>query len=358
MEPNSREIFEFSEEDEASFGAPKIVVVGCGGAGNNTVSCLVRIGLEGARTVAINTDRQHLKMVEADKKILMGGKLTGGLGTGGDPEVGRKAAEQAVTKLEDLLDGADMVFVTAGMGGGTGTGSAPVVARLAKEKGAIVVAMVTTPFHMERARVLVAEEGLEALRAWADTLIVLDNNRLLDHAPDLPLEKAFSVVDQIIAGIIQGLIETLTQPSQINLDFADVRTIMSTGGASFIFVGEGSVRKGPEKIVRSALKNPMLEVDCRGAKACLLHMTGGPDLTLKEAAAIAGALTQELDPKANVIWGARIRPDFEGRVRLMAIITGVKSAQVLEPSESGLKETPAREEHLDREKYARIEVIK
>jgi len=249
MEPDFREIFQFSEEDEASFGKPKIVVVGCGGAGNNTVSRLVRIGLEGARTVAINTDRQHLKMVEADKKILMGGNLTRGLGTGGDPEAGRKAAEQAVTKLDHLLDGADMVFVTAGMGGGTGTGSAPVVARLAKEKGAIVVAMVTTPFHIERTRVLVADEGLEALQAWADTLIVLDNNRLLDCAPDL---------------------------------------------------------------------------------------------TLKEAAAIAGALTQELDPKANVIWGAMIRPDFEGRVRLVAIITGVKSAQVLGPSEPGSEETPAR----------------
>jgi len=357
MKPGLWGTFRSSEEDEQSFGMPRIVIVGCGGAGSNVVSRLARIDLEGAKTVAINTDRQHLKTVKADKKILMGEKLTGCLGTGGDIQLGRKAAVQAVTKLEDLLDGADMVFVTAELGGGTGTGSAIVVARLAKQKGAIVVAMVTTPVHMKRARVLAAEEGLEALRACADTLIVLDNNRLLDCAPDLPLEEAFSVVDQNIAEIIKGLTEILTQPSQINLDFADVRTIMSAGGASFIFVGEENVKRGPEMIVGSVLKNPMMEVDYRGAKACLLHMTGGPDLTLKEAAAIAGALTQELDLKANVIWGARIRPDYEGRVRLVAIITGVRSAQVLGPLERSLEETPAREEP-DSEKYARIEVIK
>ncbi len=343
MKPSLWGTFWSSEEDEQSFGMPNIVVVGCGGAGSNIVSRLARIGLEGAKTVAINTDRQHLKTVKADKKILMGEKLTWGLGTGGDTEASRKAAEQAGPRLQDLLDGADMVFVTGELGGGTGTGSAIVVARLAKQKGAIVVAMVTTPFHMERARVLAAEEGLEALRACADTLIVLD--------------KAFSAVDQIMAEIIKGLTEILTQPSQINLDFADVRTIMSAGGASFIFVGEENVKRGPEMIVGSVLKNPMMEVDCRGANACLLHMTGGPDLTLKEAAAIAGALTQELDLKANVIWGVRIRPDYEGRVRLVAIITGVRSAQVLGPLERSLEETPAREEP-DREKYARIEVIK
>jgi len=261
------------------------------------------------------------------------------------------------------------VFVLAGMGGGTGTGSAPVVAQLAKEVGALVVAMVTTPFHVERARLFVAEEGLENLRAYADTTIVMDNNRLLECAPHLPLKQAFSVVDGIIAEIIQGICETLTSPSLINLDYADVHTIMSTGGASFMFVGEGSMKNSPEKIVRSALKNPLLDVDFRGAKACLLHMTGGPDMTLKEAAAIAGALTLDLDPRANVIWGARINSEFAGKVRLMAIITGVKSAQVLGPAEfhRGIvqerarekvpERVPERERHIDK-KYARIDVIK
>jgi len=335
---------------------PKILVVGCGGAGNNTVSRLARMGLAGAKTVAVNTDNQHLKTAQADEKILIGQKLTRGMGAGGDPEVGRKAAELAAAELDSMLRGADLVFVIAGLGGGTGTGSAPVVARLAKERGAIVVAMVTTPFHLERARIFVAEVGLEALSGYADTSIVMDNNRLLECAPHLPLQHAFSVVDQIIAEIVQGICETLTSPSLINLDFADVCTIMSSGGASFMFVGEGKMKSSPEKIVRTALKNPLLDVDYRGAGACLLHMTGGPDMTMKEAAAIAGALTQELDPKANVIWGARIRPEFTGKVRLMAIITGVKSAQVLAPSQSRQFRQP-REKQID-QKYAKIDMIK
>jgi cell division protein FtsZ len=333
-----------------------ILVVGCGGAGSNTVSRLFRMGLSGARTVAINTDNQHLTAAQADEKILIGQKITRGMGAGGDPEVGRKAAENAEADLEKMVRGADLVFVIAGLGGGTGTGSAPVVARLAKERGAIVVAMVTTPFHLERARIFIAEEGLEALRGYADTSIVMDNNRLLECAPHLPVQHAFSVVDQIVAEIVQGICETLTSPSLINLDFADVCTIMRSGGASFMFVGEGKMKSSPEKIVRTALKNPLLDVDYRGATACLLHMTGGPDMTMKEAAAIAGALTQELDPRANVIWGARIRPDFTGKVRLMAIITGVKSAQVLacpRQRQSG----PEREKQIAL-KVSKIDVIK
>jgi cell division protein FtsZ len=335
-----------SKEYEDGFGMPKILVVGCGGAGNNTVSRLARMGLAGAKTVAVNTDNQHLKTAQADEKILIGQKLTRGMGAGGDPKVGRKAAELAAAELESMLRGADLVFVIAGLGGGTGTGSAPVVARLAKERGAIVVAMVTTPFHLERARIFVAEEGLEALSGYADTSIVMDNNRLLECAPHLPFQHAFSVVDQIIAEIVQGICETLTSPSLINLDFADVCTVMGAGGASFMFVGESKMKSSPEKIVRAALKNPLLDVDYRGAGACLLHMTGGPDMTMKEAAAIAGALTQELDPKANVIWGARIRPEFTGKVRLMAIITGVKSAQVLAPPQSR-RFRPQREKQID-----------
>jgi len=345
-----------SSEYEDGFGLPKILVVGCGGAGNNTVSRLARMGLAGAKTVAVNTDNQHLQTARADEKILIGQKLTRGMGAGGDPEVGRKAAELAAPELESLLRGADLIFVIAGLGGGTGTGSAPVVARLAKERGAIVVAMVTTPFHLERARIFVAEEGLEQLRGYADTSIVMDNNRLLECAPHLPFQHAFSVVDHIIAEIVQGICETLTSPSLINLDFADVCTIMNSGGASFMFVGEGKMKNSPEKIVRTAWKNPLLDVDYSGARACLLHMTGGPDMTMKEAAAIAGALTQELDPRANVIWGARIRPDFAGKVRLMAIITGVKSAQVLTPFQSR-RFRPQREKLID-QKYAKVDMIK
>jgi len=328
---------------EEDFGLPKILVIGCGGAGNNAVSRLSRYGLPGARTLAINTDNQQLTAARADAKILIGQRLTRGMGAGGDPDLGRRAAELAAPELEGILKDADLVFVLAGLGGGTGTGSAPVVARLARERGAIVVALVTTPFHLEKARVFAAEEGLELLRSHADTSIVMDNNRLLQCAPHLPLEDAFSFVDELIADIVSGICETITEPSLINLDYADLCTIMRSGGASFMFVGEASMKSSPEKIVRAALKSPLLDVDYRGAGACLLHLTGGPDMSMKEAAAIAGALTQELDPKANVIWGARIQPDLAGKVRLLAIITGVKSAQVLSATrQEGERQHPQR----------------
>ncbi len=335
------------------FGLPKILVIGCGGAGNNAVSRLARYGLPGARTLAINTDNQQLSAARADAKILIGQRLTRGMGAGGDPDLGRRAAELAMPELEGILKDADLVFVLAGLGGGTGTGSAPVVARLARERGAIVVALVTTPFHLEKARVFAAEEGLELLRSHADTSIVMDNNRLLHCAPHLPLEDAFSFVDEIIADIVSGICETITQPSLINLDYADLCTVMRSGGASFMFVGEASMKSSPEKIVRAALKNPLLDVDYRGAGACLLHLTGGPDMSMKEAAAIAGALTQELDPEANVIWGARIRPDLAGKVRLLAIITGVKSAQVLSATrQEGERPSPTRAERKKMDELA------
>jgi cell division protein FtsZ len=329
------------QEELEEFGPPKILVVGCGGGGCNTVDRLMKMGLKGAETLAVNTDAQHLGLIEADKKVLIGSKLTRGLGAGGDPEVGKLAAENALSTLQEILQGADMVFVTAGMGGGTGTGAAPVIASLAKEQGSIVVALVTTPFHIEKARVLAAEAGLEVLRKAVDTLIVMDNNRLLEVAPYLPLDRALSVVDQLISEIIKGIAETLTEPSLINLDYADVRTIMRCGGPSFMVVGEGSLKDGAERIVQYSLSTPLLDVDYRGAKGCLLHITGGCDLTLKEAAAIAGTLTKELDPRANVIWGSRIRRGFEGKVRVMAIITGVRSAQVMAPDTVVQAEVPA-----------------
>jgi len=196
------------DDDFEDFGTPSIVIVGCGGAGNNTINRLYNMGVEGAMTIAINTDKQHLDMVQAEKKILIGKSLTRGLGAGGFPEVGRKAAELARGTLEEVLKDADLVFVTAGMGGGTGTGSAPVVAQIAKDQGAIVVGMVSSPFRVERARLIKAEEGIEELRQSADSVIVLDNNRLLEYVPNLPIEQAFSVMDQLIA-------ETAMSPVQI-----------------------------------------------------------------------------------------------------------------------------------------------
>jgi cell division protein FtsZ len=315
--------------DFEDFGLPQIKIVGCGGAGNNTINRLYNIGVDGAETIAVNTDKQHLDVIKADKKILVGKSLTRGLGAGGFPEIGKRAAELARSTLQEVLKDADLVFITAGMGGGTGTGTAPIVAQVAKEAGAIVVGMVSTPFKVERARMVKAEEGIADLRAAADTVIVLDNNRLLEYVPNLPLEQSFSVMDQLISETVKGISETITRPSLINLDFADVKAIMNAGGVAVMLVGETKSQDKSDNVVRTALNHPLLDVDYRGATGALVHITGGPDLTLREAENIAESLTYELDSHANVIWGARIQKDYEGKVRVLAIMTGVQSPQIM-----------------------------
>ena len=315
--------------DDDFVGQPRIVIIGCGGAGNNTVNRIHHMGVSGAETIAINTDKQHLDMIQADKRILIGKSLTKGLGAGGYPDVGKRAAEMARPTLEAILESADLVFITAGMGGGTGTGSAPVVAQIAKEQGAIVVGMVSYPFQVEKARLIRAEEGLEAFASAADSVIVLDNNRLKNFVPNLPLGQAFSVMDQLIGETVKGISETITEPSLINIDYADVRAIMSKGGVAVMLVGESKQQNKAESVVRECLSNPMLDIDYRGATGSLIHITGGTDLTLQDAEEVATSLTYELDPHADVIWGARVRSDMEGKIRVLAIMTGVKSAQIL-----------------------------
>jgi cell division protein FtsZ len=333
MENSEKEQRE-SKTEEATmtgdeFGEPRIVVVGCGGAGNNTVNRLYNIGVAGADVIAINTDKQHLKMIESDTKILVGKSLTQGLGAGGDPEMGARATEMAASTIKDVLGGADLVFITAGMGGGTGTGAAPVVAKIAKEQGAIVVGMVSTPFDVERARNGKAQDGLQNLSSKADSVIVLDNNRLLDYVPNLPIGKAFSVMDQIIAETVKGISETITQPSLINLDYADMTATMSNGGVAVMLVGETQDKNKAEDAVGDALNHPLLDVDYRGATGGLVHITGGPDMTLREANDVATMITDRLDSDANVIWGARIQDDYKGKLRVMAIMTGVEGGNIL-----------------------------
>jgi cell division protein FtsZ len=332
LENDEKEKEQQSTEDTKGFGEPRIVIVGAGGAGNNTVNRLYNIGVDGAETIAINTDRQHLEMIEADTKILVGKSLTNGLGAGGDPSMGERATEMAQGTIKEVIGEADLVFVTAGMGGGTGTGAAPVVSKIAKEQGAIVVGMVSTPFNVERARTVKAEEGLEKLRNEADSIIVLDNNRLLDYVPNLPIGKAFSVMDQIIAETVKGISETITQPSLINLDYADMSSIMNKGGVAVMLVGETQDKNKTEEVVKDAMNHPLLDVDYRGASGGLVHITGGPDLTLDEAEGIASSITDRLEANANVIWGARIQEEYKGKVRVMAIMTGVQSAQILGPT--------------------------
>jgi cell division protein FtsZ len=315
--------------DDDFIGQPRIVIIGCGGAGNNTINRLHHMGVSGAETIAINTDKQHLDMIQADKRVLVGKSLTKGLGAGGYPDVGKRAAEMARPTLEALLESADLCFITAGMGGGTGTGTAPVVAQIAKEQGAIVVGMVSYPFQVEKARLIRAEEGLESLAQTADSVIVLDNNRLKNFVPNLPLGQAFSVMDQLIGETVKGISETITEPSLINIDYADVRAIMSKGGVAVMLVGESKQQNKAESVVRECLSNPMLDIDYRGATGGLIHITGGSDLTLQDAEEIASSLTYELDPQADVIWGARVRNEMEGKVRVMAIMTGVQTGKIL-----------------------------
>ncbi|RLI81834.1 cell division protein FtsZ [Archaeoglobales archaeon] len=320
--------------DIEEFGEPRIIVVGVGGSGNNTVNRLKNIGVSGVTTIAINTDKQHLLAVKADKKVLIGRSLTKGFGTGGYPEIGRKAAELARGTLEELFTCADIVFICAGMGGGTGTGAAPVIAKIAKEQGAIVIGMVQTPFLVERARLFRAEEGLEELRKHADTVIVLDNNKLLEYVPNLPIELAFSVMDQIVAETIKGISDTIVKPSLVNLDFADLRAVMEHGGIAVMLIGEAT--KGHDRVkevVKNCFSQPLLDVDYRGATGALIHISGGPDLTIKEVEEIVENLTFEIEADANVIWGARIEKELEGVVKVIAILTGVKSPNILSQSE-------------------------
>ncbi len=308
------------------FSAPRIMVVGAGGAGCNAVNRLAHMNIAGAQLVAVNTDKQHLSIIDDNiTKILIGKSITRGLGAGGYPEIGAKAAESSKGDLQSVLRGVDMLFISAGMGGGTGTGSAPIIAQMAKEQGAIVIAMVTYPFMLERARTIKAEEGIQKMAAICDTVIVLDNNRLAELVPNLPIQDAFRVADELIARVVSGITETITQPSLINLDFADVRSIMTGRGLSMIAVGESKSVNRVDEAVADCLNNTLLDVDIAGAKGALIHITGGPEMTLGEANAVGTMLTEQLDQNAVVIWGARINPAFENKLEVITVFTGVKS---------------------------------
>lgn len=310
-------------------GQANIKVVSIGGGGGNTLSWLYKKGIKGAECIAINTDKQHLDIHSADKKILIGKEKTRGLGAGGYPEVAKEAAREDLHSIRESLRGADMVFITAGLGGGTGSGAGPVVAQVAKETGAIVIGTVTMPFDMERARVDKAEFALQQLREVCDTVIVIDNNRLVSIAGNLPIAQAFAVANELISTMIKGIVEVIAVPSLVNLDYADVKAIMSNGDVSVIGIGESDSEHRVAEATRRALTNPLLDVSYEGASGALIHVTGGPDLTLDEVNKAAEVVTESLDVDANVIWGARIDENMTGKLRIMTIITGVNSPYVL-----------------------------
>lgn len=309
----------------------KIMVVGCGGMGTNAINRLSSVGIVGAETIALNTDMKHLKTINADRKILIGQELTKGLGAGGYPNVGKQAAEESINEIREALRGTDMVFLIAGMGGGTGTGCAPVVAEVAKAQGAIVIGVCTMPFKIEGARIHKAEDGLARLRQHCDTAIVIENDKLVEIAGNMPLQQAFAVADEIIVTMIKGITETISTPSLVNLDYADVRAIMKNGGVAMIGVAESSSAARAREAVEKAMANPLLDVDYKGATGALVHITGGQDLKLEEINEIGEFVARNLDAGAQTIWGARIDDNMKGALRVITIITGVRSQYVLGP---------------------------
>jgi len=311
----------------------KIKVVGTGGGGNNTINRLTEVGIVGAETIAMNTDAQDLLFTNADAKVLLGKEVSHGLGAGSIPQVGEEAARESEHEIKQKLQGSDMIFITCGLGGGTGTGSAPIIAEIAKKCGALTVAIVTIPFEMEgNRRYENAIVGLEKLEGLVDTLIVIPNDKLLELAPDLPLQTAFKVADEILTNSVKGIAELVTKAGLVNLDFADIRTVMGKGGVSMIGIGESDTDQRSTEAVEKAINNPLLDVDITGATGALINVSGGPDMTLEEAKKVVETVSDKLDEDANVIWGATISEDLGKTLRVLLIVTGVKSPQIFGPN--------------------------
>lgn len=316
-----------------------IAIIGCGGGGSNTINRLSTAGVFGAELVAANSDAKHLLHVHSPHKILLGRNTTKGLGAGALPEVGEKAAQEAEDELKGYVKGANIVFVTAGMGGGTGTGSAPVVARMARESGALVIGVVTLPFKAEgKLRMENALRGLERLRTSCDTTAVIPNDKLLELVPKLPLDAAFRVADEVLMESIKGLTEIITRPGLVNLDFNDVMTIMKNGGVAMIGMGEANNKtaKGDriESAVQQALESPLLgDIDLSIARGALIRVTGGTDMTVAEAEKAAELVSARISQSARIIWGCSVDSSMAGTVRVMTVLTGVKGPSLMSPKD-------------------------
>jgi cell division protein FtsZ len=307
----------------------EITVIGCGGGGSNTISRMMEEGIHGAKLIAINTDAQHLIRTQADQRILVGRQRTRGLGAGSIPQIGEEAALENEQEIRAVVSGSDMVFITVGLGGGTGTGVAPVVAKAAREEGALTIAIVTLPFSAEGAiRMENAEAGLERLRDVADTVIVVPNDRLLEVVPKLPLYAAFKVADEVLMRAVKGITELITMPGLVNLDFADVRTVMERGSVAMIGMGESDSEDKAADSVKKAIRSPLLDVDISGATAALVNVVGGPDMTMEEAEGVVQEVYNRVDPGARIIWGAQIDPAMQNKMRTLLVVTGVRSPQI------------------------------
>ena len=308
----------------------KIKVIGVGGGGNNSLSRMREIGIKGGELIAINTDAQDLLYANADQKILIGKELTQGLGAGSNPRVGEEAARESESEIKKKLLGSDMIFITCGLGGGTGTGAAPEVAKVAKKQNALTIGVVTLPFTIEgRKRIENAMDGLERMESIVDTLIVIPNDKLLELAPELPLHTAFKISDEILTNAVKGVTELVTTSGLVNLDFADIKAVMANGGVSLIGMGESDTEQRALDAVGKAIQNPLLDVDISDATGALVNIVGGSDMSLDECKEIIEHVGQTLSPDARLIWGAQISPDMDKSIRVLLIVTGVKSSQIM-----------------------------
>jgi cell division protein FtsZ len=324
LSPDDEEILRFIEGAK-----PKIFVVGTGGSGSNTVTRLYSIGVQGASLIAMNTDAAHLVKTKAERKLLLGKKATKGLGAGSDFKIGESAAVESKDEIRHLLNGANMVFITCGLGGGTGTGSIATIAHEAKESGALVVAIVTLPFSSEgRTRMRNALEGLAKLRKVTDTTIIIHNDKLLSVAPDLPLNMAFRVSDEVLASASKGIVEMVTKPGMVNIDFADLRSVLKDSGYAVIGSGEGIATTGGTSraiiALENAIKSPMLDADLTTARRALVNIVGGESLTLREAETVFQDISSRISRDGMLKWGARIDPEMsKDALRVMIVVSGV-----------------------------------
>ncbi|MBI5223659.1 cell division protein FtsZ [Candidatus Micrarchaeota archaeon] len=341
---DDEEILKFIQEEESK---KKIYVVGAGGSGTNTLDRLFEMGINGVGLIAMNTDARHLLKVKANKKILLGKKTTGGRGAGSNPQVGEDSAKEAYEDIKTALADAGMVFITCGMGGGTGTGSAPVIAEAIKSTGALTIGVVTLPFQSEgKIRWDNALAGLEKLKKHTDTLIIIKNDKLLSLVPDLPLNTAFKVCDEVLAGSVKGIAELVTKSGLVNVDFADLRTILSDAGFAVIGLGEATLDAKSEErakvAVETALTSPLLDADISTSTRALVNVIGGEDMTLKEAEFVVGEVARRINPNAHIIWGARVEENIKkSSMKVLVVIAGVRFSKDKQKTQDGATDLDA-----------------
>ena len=324
--PEDREIAEIAKRLRV-----RIKIIGCGGGGSNTINRLANEGIDGADLVALNTDASHLATIRTRYKMLIGKKRTRGLGTGAIPQIGEEAAMEDLTSIQKLVQRTDIAFVTCGLGGGTGTGSAPIVAKSAKDAGSLVISIVTLPFTAEgRIRMENAVAGLEKISQYSDTVIAIPNDKLLKEVPKKPITEAFQYADSVLSEAMKGITELITKTGLINLDYADIRTIMKDGGVAMIGIGEAS--GGSNRVmaaVNDAITSPLVEADISDAKNCLIRVIGGPNMTVSEAENAMSEIQKRINRDARIIWGANIDPEMGDKIRVLVLLTGVKSPYMI-----------------------------